>query len=245
MIGQRQPVGASGRLPGFATVHHVDDAPDRANVARTSSSVERAPMGMYGTLRRVTLADAERLRADQRALEWFLFGQPPIVVEDRLPGIIGFLLRFTPIKVQRAETAPPSDNPLWPPAAPGEQIYLDKAWHGLHFLLTGADDGGPEPACYLLTGGEHLSDDDDVQARLLRPEQVRALAEYLATIDGDELTRRFDPERMMQLEIYPEIWTRPEETDAPRKFLFDAFSDLREFVDGVARDGDAIVVCIS
>jgi len=69
-------------------------------------------MGMYGTLRRVTVADAERLRADPRLLEAFLFGEPPIVVEDRLPGLIGFLLRFTPIKVTRTETAPPSDNPL-------------------------------------------------------------------------------------------------------------------------------------
>jgi hypothetical protein len=202
-------------------------------------------MGMYGTLRRVTLADAERLRTDQRVLEWFLFGQPPIVVEDRLPGVLGFFLRFTPIKVQRTEPAPPSDNPLWPPAAPGEELNLDKAWHGLHFLLTGTADGGAEPACYLVEGGEHLGDDDDVQARLLRPDQVRALAEYLATLATDEVARRFDPERMMELEIYPGIWDRPEETDWPRAFLFNAFSDLREFVGDVARDGDAIVVCIS
>lgn len=203
-------------------------------------------MGMYGNLRRVTLADAERLRADQRALEWFLFGQPPIVVEERMPGLLGFLLKFTPIKVQRAEAAPPSDNPLWPPPAPGEDLDLDKAWHGLHFLLTGTADGGTEPACYLLAGGEDLGDDDDVQARLLRPDQVRAMAEHLTALDTGELTRRFDPERMTKLGIYPDvIWKRPEETDAPRGFLLDAFSDLREFVGGVARDGDAIVVCIS
>ena len=202
-------------------------------------------MGLYGTLRRVTVADAERLRVDQQVLEWFLFGQPPIVVEDRLPGFIGFLLRFTPIKVQRTEEAPPSDNPLWPPAAPGEELDLDKAWHGLHFLLTGTADGGPEPACYLLTGGEDLGDNDDVQARLLGPDQVRALAEHLAALDTDELTRRFDPERMTKLRIYPEIWRRPEESDAPRGFLLGAFSELREFVGGVARDGDALVVCIS
>ena len=202
-------------------------------------------MGMYGTLRRVTLADAERLRADRRLLEAFLFGEPPIVVEERLPGVLGFLLRLTPIKVQRTEPAPPSDNPLWPPAAPGEQLELDKAWHGLHFLLTGTADGGAEPACYLLTGGEDLGDDDDVQARLLRSEQVRALAAHLATLDAAELTRRFVPERMMKLGIYPQIWDRSEETDAPRAFLLDAFAELRQFVAGTARDGDAIVVCIS
>jgi len=203
-------------------------------------------MGMYGTLRRVTLADAARLRADAKLLQAFLFGEPPIIVEDRIPGVLGFLLRLTPIKVQRVEAAPPSDNPLWPPAAPGEQLDLDKAWHGLHFLLTGTADGGPEPACYLLTGGEDLDDDDDVTVRLLRPDQVRAFADHLAALDTDELTRRFDPERMTTLGIYPDvIWKRPEETDAPRAFLLEAFSDLREFMGAVARDGDAVVVCIS
>jgi hypothetical protein len=202
-------------------------------------------MGMYGSLRRVTVADAERLRADPRLLEAFLFGEPPVVIEARLPGLIGFLLRFTPIKVQRAEPAPPSDNPLWPPAAPGEQAVLDKAWHGVHFLLTGTADGGTEPASYLLSGGEPLGDDDDIDVRLLGPAQVRALDQHLATLGDDELARRFQPARMMELEIYPEIWDRPEETDAPREFLFEAFIGLRELVANAARDGDAIVVCIS
>jgi hypothetical protein len=202
-------------------------------------------MGMYGTLRRVTVADAERLRADPRLLEAFLFGEPPIVVEERPPGLFGFLLRLTPITVQRTEPAPPSDNPLWPPPAPGEDLDLDKAWHGLHFLLTGPADGATEPGCFLLSGGEELGDDDELQVRMLRPDEVRALAEHLASIGTDELTRRFDPERMTKLEIYPGIWKRPEETDAPRGFLLDAFTGLREFVGGVARDGDAIVICIS
>ena len=47
------------------------------------------------------------------------------------------------------------------------------------------------------------------------------------------------------LEIYPEIWDRPEETDEPRGFLLNAFAELRELVANAARDGDAIVVCIS
>jgi hypothetical protein len=203
-------------------------------------------MGMYATLRRVTPADVERLRADQRLLDAFLFGEPPIVVEERVPGVLGFFLRLTRIKVEHAEPAPPSDDPLWPPPAAGEQLELDKAWHGLHFLLTGTADGGAEPACYLLTGGEEIGDDEDVHTRLLAPDQVRAMAEHLVALGVDELTRRFDPERMTTLGIYPTvIWTRPEDTDAPRAFLLDAFTGLREFVAHAARDGDAIVVWVA
>jgi len=53
-------------------------------------------------------------------------------------------------------------------------------------------------------------------------------------------------ERMTKLGIYPTvIWKRPEETDAPRGFLLDAFTGLRDFVADAAREDHAIVVCIS
>lgn len=202
-------------------------------------------MGIYGSIRRASVADAERLRADRRLLEAFLFGEPPIVVEERLPGLLGFLLRLTPIKVQRTEPAPPSANPLWPPAAPGEELDLEKAWHGLHFLLTGLADGGTEPACFLLDGGEALGDDDEVDARLLRPAEVRAFADHLASLTADELTRRFDPVRMTTLRIYPEIWPRPEDEDDARGYLLTAFGELRDFVGAAAAAGDTLVVCIA
>ena len=202
-------------------------------------------MGLYGSIRRASVADAERLRADPRLLETFLFGEPPIVVEGRLPGLIGFFLQLTPIKVQRTEPAPPSDNPLWPPAAPGEELDLEKAWHGLHFLLTGAADGGRPPASFLLEGGEQLGDDDEMDARLLQPTQVREFAEHLAALTPDELTGRFDPARMTKLRIYPEIWERSEDEDDPRGYLLTAFAALRDFVGAAAAAGDVLVLCIS
>ena len=202
-------------------------------------------MGMYGRLRRVKPSDLERLRADPKLLEAFLFGVPPVVVEDRMPGFIGFLLRLTPIKVQRVEPAPEGTEPAWPAAAPGEEADLEKAWHGLHFLLTGTDDGGEEPACFLMSGGEYMGDNDDVDVRALSPDQVRDFAAFLATLSTEELTRRFDPVRMTQLKIYPEIWMRPEEEDEPRGYLLGAFDGLRDLVTSAAAAGDAVVVCIS
>src|SRR5690242_14594616 len=37
---------------------------------------------------------------------------------------------------------------------------LDKAWHGIHWLLTGSSEGGEEPLCFLLAGGEQVGDVD-------------------------------------------------------------------------------------
>jgi hypothetical protein len=205
-------------------------------------------MGMYGTLRRATAADVARLRANPELVEAFLFGEPPVMVDSRPPGLLGLQLRFPPITMQRAADPqpPPSDPPAWAPAAAGEDVHLDKAWHGLHFLFTGREDGGEEPACFLLSGGEDVGEDDDLLPRLLRPEQVRDFAAFLAALTPAELTRRFDPQRMTALEIYPDvIWQRPEETDAPLGFLLRAFDDLQAFTAAAAAAGDAVVVCVA
>ena len=205
-------------------------------------------MGMYGYLRRVSLDDADRLRDDPTLLSAFLFGDMPEMVEEKVPGLLGFFLRFTPIKVQRPAPVAEAREPLWPLPQPGEMIGLDKAWHGLHFLLTGTDDDGSEPACFLLSGGEDLEDDgnQELHARLLNPEQVRRFAEHLAPLSTEEMAGRFDPERMTKLKIYPDvIWMRPEEEDQPLSYLLSAFTDLREFVGSAASAGDAVVVCIS
>src|SRR3712207_3831611 len=54
------------------------------------------------------------------------------------------------------------------------EIDLDKAWHGIHFLLTGTAWEGQEPLCYLLVGGEYIGDEDVGYgpARVLRPHEV-------------------------------------------------------------------------
>ena len=203
-------------------------------------------MGMYAHLRRAKPSDADRLRADPRLVEAFIFGDAPAVVEERVPGALGWFLRLMRIKVQTVAAAPPTDEPLWPLPGPGEMISLDKAWHGLHFLLTGRAEGGREPACFLLKGGTELGENDDVDARLLDTEQVQWFAEHLASLTTEELTRRFDPQRMTELRIYPDpIWKRPEEEDEPRGYVLGAFADLREFVGSAAAAGDAVVVCIS
>jgi hypothetical protein len=205
-------------------------------------------MGMYAYLRRIAPSDVPRIRDDPRLLTAFLFGDAPGVTEERVPGLLGVFLRIMRIKVEVAAPAQPSKDPLWPPPGAGEMIALDKAWHGLHFLLTGTDDGGREPACFLLKGGEDLGDEDDdgFQARLLDAEQVRWFGEHLASLTAEELTRRFDPDRMTELRIYPDvIWKRPEEEDEPRGYLLAAFAELRAFITSAAARSDAVVVCIS
>src|SRR6186713_1857068 len=83
--------------------------------------------------------------------------------------------------------ADPVRAPLSLTRAPGQRCDIHKAWHAIHYILTGTADGGEAPDCFLLDGGTTLGppgDDDDGYGppRLLRPEQVRAFNEVLQPI---------------------------------------------------------------
>jgi hypothetical protein len=81
---------------------------------------------------------------------------------------------------------------------------IDKAWHGIHFLLTGTADEAPLPAGLLLSGGTDLAG----ASHLLDPPEVVRCHEYLSNLSEEELTRSYSPERMAELDIYPNFWLR-------------------------------------
>lgn len=77
---------------------------------------------------------------------------------------------------------------------PEGEIDLDKAWHGIHFLLTGSAWEGAEPLCYLVTGGHQLGDEDIGYgpARALLPHEVAAFDAALSQVTVDDLRQRFN-----------------------------------------------------
>ena len=203
-------------------------------------------MGMTCSLHRTTEADIERLLADPDAVVGFLEsdGSGPQVREVRPKGLLGWLLRLTPITISEVVPESEGDAPL-PLPDPDRSIDIEKAWHGLHFLFTGMADEGDEPACYFMQGGEDL--DDEGFSRALRPQQVRRFSEFLSTLTPAELTRRYDPERMTKLKIYPDvIWKRPAQPgDSPLAWLTESFADVRQFIAKAAEAGDSVIINIS
>ena len=82
---------------------------------------------------------------------------------------IGLIIHFyietkRPLKKQKGMSPVPSANELW----------LDKAWHGIHFLLTGSAWEGDEPLNFLVTAGEPIEGTDSGygEDRLFTSEQV-------------------------------------------------------------------------
>jgi Domain of unknown function (DUF1877) len=122
---------------------------------------------------------------------------------------------------------------------------LQKAWHGLHFLLTGSSWNSEGVLGFLASGGEALGKVDlgYGPARFFRPDAVEQLDDALSRISDDELWSRFDPATMEAEGVYPVIWDEPEE-DLQQEYLT-YFRNLRAFVHQACRDGNALIVKIA
>jgi len=88
-------------------------------------------------------------------------------------------------------------------------VDLDKAWHALHYLLTGMPRDGEGPLAFLLKGGTPVGDEDlgYGPARVFRPQEVAAIADALASVSQRTLLPRFDLKKFERLEIYPGRWS--------------------------------------
>ena len=87
-----------------------------------------------------------------------------------------------------------------------EQVKdLEKAWHGLHYLLSGTV-GEPDESALgrAVLGGTEVGEDFSGYgaARRFPPAEVGEVAAALGASD-DEVMGRFDPQRMAELQIYP------------------------------------------
>jgi hypothetical protein len=141
------------------------------------------------------------------------------------------------------------------------EVDVDKAWHAIHWLLTGSADDRPPPApkrglfrrsapepgpagaeWLAVLGGEPVGDDNGYgPARLLRPEQVAAVAAALTPLDRDALGGRVDLAAMEAAELYPGIW---DEEDVYDEYLGPSYEVLRDFYLAAAREQAAVLLAI-
>ncbi len=133
-----------------------------------------------------------------------------------------------------------------PGGAKREVLSLEKAWHGVHYLLAGTREPGPELRSQAVLGGVELGDDPEGfsgygRARYFRAARVRELNEELRRPEVEaEAAARFDPAKMSQLQIYPG-WRAG---DQDKEWLMVAFQRLRDFYSSAATHERAIVTCL-
>lgn len=162
-------------------------------------------------------------------------------------GMVGCFAAVEPETLRRLRNEPtlidgylhPDDGDSDPP----NYIDVDKAWHGIHYLLAGKADVGAEPLSWAVMGGEEIGDEVGYgPARFLEPEQVRSIASWLP--DDSVFKSRFDPQAMERARIYPEvIWVR-DDADA-LEYLVENYRELVAFYKSAAERGDGAILWLS
>jgi hypothetical protein len=128
---------------------------------------------------------------------------------------------------------------------PPNFLEVDKAWHGIHYLLTGDPEGGSGPLALAVLGGKEVGDEVGYgPARFVMPEEVKAVATALEGIDEADFRTRFVPKEMAAAEIYPEVIWEREGADA-LQYLVDYYIALLDFYRAAANRGDGVIAWLS
>jgi hypothetical protein len=120
-------------------------------------------------------------------------------------------------------------------------LDVDKAWHGIHYLLTGEAWGGEAPLATAVLGGTEIGENFGYgPTRYLAPDEVKTVAAALDSIPSGELAKRFSPEMLQTAEIYPHgPWA-----DEALGYLLRYYDELVKFYKSAAHRGDAVLTYI-
>ena len=124
------------------------------------------------------------------------------------------------------------------PSGKDASISLDKAWHGVHYLLCGEIEPGSAIPSHAVMGGVEVGEDLGYgPARYFEADEVRAISQALSGANLEsEMIARFDPARMTNLGIYPGGWKAGDDN-----WLMEEFRRLRKFYDDASAAKLAIV----
>jgi len=138
-------------------------------------------------------------------------------------------------------------RPLLAKLGPFEPLLdLGKAWHILHYLMTGHLDAAAAPGNALLSGVPLGQDLGYGPPRLHDPDETRAFRDFLVPLDADRLVARMDFPQLVQLGVYP-LSGIPDAADAQswRDEVRGAFQGLKSYVDRTAERGGGLLTWLS
>jgi hypothetical protein len=131
----------------------------------------------------------------------------------------------------------------------GNQLYLDKSWDAINFLLTGHSldsiESAEPPLSGVVFSGQIIDEEQDMgygPAQYLTPTQVKEINDALVNISSDEFRNRYDPVKLKDKGIYPQSW---EDDENEKDYLTNYFNDLKTFYSKAAKEGQAIVTYIT
>ena len=119
-------------------------------------------------------------------------------------------------------------------------LDVDKAWHGIHYLLAGDTWGGEPPLANVVLGGTEIGDDVGYgPARYLTVDEVQAAADALKDITPAKFSTRYVASDLSKNEIYPDIWDDADDDSVG--YLTTWYETLRDYYIDAAAKGHAMI----
>lgn len=133
------------------------------------------------------------------------------------------------------------DADPWTPTEKAEYFDVDKAWHGVHYLLTGSAWEGHGSLAFVLRGGRSIKEDLGYgPPHGFTSAEVKAIDTALQGINPEELYAKADPEDLASKEIYPTVWQ-----DEPKEecigYVIEHLKGLKDFVAKTAQTNRALI----
>jgi hypothetical protein len=186
-------------------------------------------MSMIGCFYALKDEDLEAIIKEPRRLP-SLWGMPEPTTSP------SFLSRLFGAKPQ------PAQQEEWQPSEPPTAFDVDKAWQGIHFLLTGSDCEGDGPLAFIMHGGREV-ENQEIPAHGFTSTEVKQIDAALRDIDPTALFQRADFAEFTKLQIYPDIWKSwPKEQSIA--YVTDNFRGLKNFISDTAQSGRALIAYI-
>ena len=197
-------------------------------------------MSMIGNLARISESKRIELHSKPELIERLLYPDFADTAPEEKKGILA--------KIFGSKSAPTINvEEKQEGLAEEDQIDIDKAWHGLHFLFTGSDWEGPFPQGFLVSCGKEVGDVDVGYgpAKSFTPKEVKEISTFLNQLDDSELKSRLDPKKMNELGIYPSIWNDDTNIEAEWEYAKYSLDAMKQFIKEAAQGDLALLVYIN
>jgi len=184
-------------------------------------------MGMIGCFHACSDVDRYKLLEKPERIRRMLYGEMSQSAQCK-PSLIA---RLFGAKTERLK----SDVDDWDPEEEGPSMDVDKAWNGIHYLLTGDPVGGDGLEAFIVSSGELIGDVDVGYgpARVFTVDETQRISEILLSHTVESLTSKCISSDFLEKGIYPNIWDEPFES-CFEEYILLLYSELSQFVKDIA-----------
>jgi len=174
-----------------------------------------------------------------------MFNGLPPELRERLGESSELQGQFADVVAMHAESSRSAEEALvsagFTVADVRDALDIEKAWHGLHYLLAGTVWQPTDPPGNAVLGGVEVGDDLGYgAARLMDAAEVARTAAALGDLQVGELRARYDADAMTKAKLYGGHWDDLSERD----WVTDAFDHVTAYFGEAAKRGDAMLLYI-